>query len=294
MTVSRRSLLIGLSGLAGVAVASCGSADRPSRPASVRSNPSAPAPAPTRHAYGGDPSQFGDLYRATGTPQAGTIVVIHGGFWLDSYGLSLGAPLAADLARRGYTAFNLEYRRVGDGGGWPVTALDIAAGIDRLADLDVDTSRVIAIGHSAGGQLAAWAAARNHFAAGKPGAGPRVAVTAVVAQAGVLDLATAQRQGVGGAAVANFIGGSADQYPTRYADADPIEQLPLTAPVLCVHSRTDQNVPFAQSTAYVTAAQARGGRVTLSEVDGDHFTLIDPGSAAWAVVVAALPELLAG
>src|SRR6201999_3609366 len=100
--------------------------------------------------------------------------------------LSLGRPLAADLAARGYTALNLEYRRGGDGGGWPQTFADVAAGIDLLATLPADTSRIVAVGHSAGGHLATWAAGRAGLPAGAPGApGPGFTpVTAVVAQAG--------------------------------------------------------------------------------------------------------------
>ncbi|MDT4960162.1 MAG: hypothetical protein QOD31_3961 [Pseudonocardiales bacterium] len=247
---------------------------------------------PTRHAYGGDPSQFGDLYRPQGAAHAGTVVVIHGGFWRSAYDLSLGAPLAADLARRGYCAWNLEYRRVGNGGGWPHTPADIAVGIDLLATLDVDTANVVAIGHSAGGHLATWAAGRSALPAGAPGSAARVAVTGVVAQAGVLDLATAADTGVGATAVPDFLGGPPT--PQRYALADPMRQVPLAVPVLCVHSRADRVVPISQSTAYVAAARKAGGTAELHETTGDHFTLIDPGTPDWRIVIDALPGLLAG
>jgi acetyl esterase/lipase len=219
-------------------------------------------------------------------------VIIHGGFWRAQYDLSLGRPLAADLVRRGHVVWNLEYRRVGDGGGWTATFDDVAAGIDKLAELGVDTTAVVAIGHSAGGQLAVWAGARPKLPDAAPGANPKVNVTAAVSQAGVLDLETAARTGVGGTAEADLLGGTPDEVADRYRLADPIELLPILAPVLCVHSRQDQNVPFAQSTAYVAAAKELGSEATLAEVAGDHFTLIDPASPAWAVVVAALPGLL--
>ena len=164
-------------------------------------------------------------------------MIIHGGFWRAQYDLSLGRPLAADLAAHGFTCWNLEYRRVGDGGGWPATFADVAAGIDRLAGLDVDTSRVVAVGHSAGGQLAVWAAGRAKLPAGAPGAAPEVELAGVVSQAGVLDLATAARDGVGATAVPDLLGGSPAQVPERYALADPIQQVPLAAPVLCLHAR---------------------------------------------------------
>src|SRR4051812_50171887 len=92
--------------------------------------------------------------------------------------------LAEDLAGRGWAAWNIEYRRLGSGGGVPATLDDVSAAIDHLAQLQhVDLSRVVTIGHSAGGHLAAWAATRDHH---------RVAVTGVVSQAGVLDLERAR------------------------------------------------------------------------------------------------------
>ena len=128
---------------------------------------------PVSYRYGSDPAQFGELTLPDGRA-LGTVVVLHGGFWGARYDLSLGRPLAADLAARGYAAWNLEYRRSGNGGGWPATFEDVAAGIDLLATLPVDPSRVAAIGHSAGGHLGAWAAARAGLPDGAPGARPAV------------------------------------------------------------------------------------------------------------------------
>jgi acetyl esterase/lipase len=246
---------------------------------------------PARHLYGPDPSQYGELWLPSDEP-AGTVVVVHGGFWRARYDLSLGRPLAADLVRRGYAVWNLEYRRAGAGGGWPATFEDIAAGIDLLADLPVDTASVAAIGHSAGGHLAAWAAGRVRLARGLPGAEPRVALTAVVSQAGVLDLADCAREGVGGTAALDLMGGGPSAVPEPYRLADPMAALPLPVPVLCVHSRADEDVPFRYSERYVRAALRAGGTAALHETRGDHFTLIDPGSPDWQVVIDALPGLL--
>lgn len=229
---------------------------------------------PEHHPYGADPSQFGELFRPA-RASLGTVVIIHGGFWRARYDLSLGRPLAADLAMRGYTAWNVEYRRVGNGGGWPSTFDDIATGIDRLADLEVDTSAVVAIGHSAGGLLAVWAAAR---------VGARVPVTGVVSQAGVLGLVRAAEAGVGERAVPDLMGGMPSERPDAYRQADAV----AAVPVLCVHARADADVPFWMSVDYVAAA---GGSARLVEVEGDHYTLIDPESAAWELVVSALPGL---
>lgn len=250
-----------------------------------------------RITYGPDAAQFGELSRPRQATRAGTVVIIHGGFWQAEYGLELGRPLAADLVAHGWSCWNLEYRRVGTGGGWPTTLSDVAAGIDHLASMDVDTTRVIAVGHSAGGQLAVWAAGRGTLPAGAPGApgaDPQVGLTAVVAQAGVLDLATAARDGVGDRAPQQLAGGEPDDVPDHYRVADPIARLPAPVPVLCVHSKADNRVPYAQSTAYVAAAIKAGGRAALHETSGDHFTLIDPSSPDWAYVRNALPALASG
>jgi acetyl esterase/lipase len=114
---------------------------------------------PVLRRYGPDPAQFGELWLPS-VRSAATVVIVHGGFWRARYDSSLGRPLAADLTRRGHAVWNLEYRRVGAAGGWPATFEDIAAGIDVLAELPVAAAHVAAIGHSAGGHLAAWAAGR--------------------------------------------------------------------------------------------------------------------------------------
>jgi acetyl esterase/lipase len=261
--------------------------------------------APVIHRYGADPAQFGELW-LPGGPAAGTVVVIHGGFWRARYDLSLGRPLAADLAARGYAAWNLEYRRALAGGGWPGTFEDVAAGIDLLATLPVDTSRVVAVGHSAGGHLAAWAAGRAKLPQSAPGApaggdpSPAgggsgrafVAVTGVIAQAGVLALADCAREHVGGTAALDLMGGGPDELPEAYRLADPIAAVPIPAPVVCLHSRADADVPYSYSERYVAAATAAGGRASLVELTGDHFTLIDPASQDWAATIAALSTLI--
>lgn len=239
---------------------------------------------PTRYDYGTHPAQFGELTLPTGTPRA-LVVLIHGGFWRAQYDLELGRPLAVDLVARGYSVFNLEYRRVGDGGGWPATLDDVAAGIDLLAELpgDLPLTSVITIGHSAGGHLAVWAASRPDAA---------VAITGAISQAGVLDLATAAHDEVGSSAVTDLVGGTPAQVPDRYALADPIARLPIGVPVRCVHAPADDLVPIEQSEAYVAAATAAGDDATLVTASGDHFTVIDPVTPDWALCVAELDALV--
>jgi acetyl esterase/lipase len=247
---------------------------------------------PTVIRYGEHAAQFGELSRPVG-PARDTVVIIHGGFWRAAYTLDLGRPLAADLVARGYVAWNIEYRRMDDGGGWPATFADVAAAIDVLADADVDTNRVVAVGHSAGGHLAVWAAGRSGLPLDAPGASPAVTLAAAVSQAGVLDLRTAHRLGLSRSAVAELLGGSPTEVPQRYALADPIARVAAPIPVLCVHSPHDDTVPIAQSRVYVAAAIAAGATATLVETAGDHMSVIDPAGPQWRVVLDALPRLIA-
>ncbi|PRY61546.1 prolyl oligopeptidase family protein [Knoellia remsis] len=229
-----------------------------------------------RLTYGDDPSQFGELTRPDG-PSKGVVVVIHGGFWKAEYDLELGRPLAASLAENGWTAWNIEYRRVGNGGGVPQTLDDIHAAIDRLASVDgLDLSTVITLGHSAGGHLAVWAAGRGRYAAWSD---PTVPVTGAVSQAGVLDLVAADHEDLGSGAAQAFVG-----HAVTDADAavDPRQQVPLEVPVRCIHGRSDDTVPLSQSTDYVEAATAEGADATVELVNGDHFVVIDTTSEVWA------------
>ncbi len=227
--------------------------------------------------YGDDASQFAELTRAAGTSR-GVVVVIHGGFWRSRYDLSLGRPLAASLAENGWDAYNLEYRRVGNGGGWPRTFEDVSAGIDALATVDgIDTSNVITLGHSAGGHLAVLAAGRT---------GAAVPVSAAISQAGVLDLSAAADENLGAGAVKALMGGGA------LNPADPSAQIPLAVPVRCIHGTDDDNVPISQSIGYVERARMAGADAELTRVeDGDHFVVIDPASRAWVQTLGILEAL---
>ena len=237
--------------------------------------------------YGPDADQYAELLHPQGNP-LGVAVVMHGGFWRAAYDASLGRETARDLTDRGWTSYNVEYRRVGAGGGWPTTLQDVADAVDLLAELDLDLSQVVAIGHSAGGQLAAWAAGRSRLPPSAPGSSPRVSLTGVVAQAGVLDLRTGAARGVGGRAIPDLLGGWPEEVPERYDWADPMAGVPLPVPVVCVHSRSDDSVPFAQSEAYVEAARRAGADAVLLEFDGDHMAHVDPRSTAWETVVGSL------
>lgn len=249
--------------------------------------PTVKDPKTETHAYGEDRSQYGELFRPPGNPR-GVVVVIHGGFWKAQYDLSLGRPLAEDLAANGWIAWNLEYRRVGNGGGWPGTFDDIAAGIDHLDDIpDIPTDSVVTLGHSAGGHLAVWAAGRAGMT-DNPWANPVVSVKAAIPQAGVLDLDAASKEQLGSDAVKRLMG---DAPGDQYELTDPMKRIPLSVPVYCLHAADDDTVPISQSLNYVKTATAAGAQAELIEVVGGHFGHIDPMSPAWAKTLEVLDRL---
>lgn len=261
-----------------------------------------------RYGYGNDPSQWGELFLPEvpgGGRHQGVVVVIHGGYWRSTYGAELGEPLALDLANHGMAAWNLEYRRAGNGGGWPHTFQDVLAGIDKLRDLAgrhaLDLRKVVALGHSAGGHLAVWAAGRDRLGTLGLEAEQRevratpdgVRLSGVVSQSGVLNLAEAERLNLSNGAVANLLGGPSSDVPGRHRYVDPMAALPLDVPVYAVHTTEDEDVPLAMSATYVEAS--RGGKVPaqLVTVPGDHFALIDPHAPAYVKCRELVEELLA-
>lgn len=253
--------------------------------------------APARQiAYGDHPDQVGNLHvpPGNGGPWP-TVILTHGGFWRWGWDRTLMTPLARDLAGRGFAAWNIEYRRVGQaGGGWPGTLEDAAAAADVLADIEgVDATRVVTVGHSAGGQLALWLAARHRIPGGAPGADPRIRPCAAVSQAGVADLVAGAAAGLGAGACQALLGGTPGDVPDRYGVASPAALVPLGVPQLLVHGGRDDLVPPAQSRHYAAAAEAAGDAVDLVELlDADHFDVIEATHPAWAVVVAWLHERL--
>jgi acetyl esterase/lipase len=234
------------------------------------------------HHYGNKRSQYGELWLPDGGRGPWPVaVVLHGGFWRAQYGRKLMHALCRDLIGRGWAAWNLEYRRLGrlSGGGWPKTFDDVAMGIDHLREINapLDLTRVVTIGHSAGGHLAAWAATR-------PAA--RVPVTGVVSQAGVLDLERAWEWRLSKGVVRRLLGGTPSEQPARYAAASPAARLPSGVPVLLTHGGRDDIVPPAMSTEFAERAVAAGDECKcLVEPREGHYGHLDPDNPLWQAVV---------
>jgi|SRR5215472_7884937 len=277
---------------------------------------STPSPLKTKRiAYGPEPLHFGDLYLPNGPGPHPTIILIHGGYWRARYGLDLMTGLAEDLVTRGYAAWNIEYRRVGNpGGGWPGTMLDVALATDYLRILApthaLDLQRVVPIGHSAGGHLALWLAARPHIAHTSPLTGSSITpqgsndpetatstplpLAGAISLAGVVDLEMAWRLNLSNGAVVDLLGGGFTEVPERYFASSPAAMLPLGVSQVLIHGTNDDSVPFQVSKSYAETAKAVNDPVTYIELEGvDHFDVIDPNSISWNITVKALQKLVA-
>ncbi|SEE33278.1 Acetyl esterase/lipase [Arthrobacter alpinus] len=255
-------------------------------------------------AYGPHSDQWGELFLPglptdRGVPSI--VVVIHGGYWREGYTAELGIPVALDLMARGFAVWNLEYRRAGsDGaegaGGWPATFEDVASGIDALIGIahqyGLNQLKIAALGHSAGGHLAVWAAGRGTLPDGAPGANPKASLIGVVSQAGLLDFTAAWRLNLSAGAVENLMGSTPAEQAAHYTVADPIAHLPVGVPIHAVHSSEDESVPFGISQAYVAAAVSAGDPAELHETSGDHLAIITPGTAAYETSRLLIEKLL--
>ena len=251
----------------------------------------------TSLSYGPLPEQVADLRlpAATGRP-APLVVVVHGGFWRDEWDRAHAGPQSDGLAAAGYVVATVEYRRVGGSGGWPATLDDVALlgdtlpGLvaDAVGDL-VDRAQTVLVGHSAGGHLVAWSAARHRLPVDSPWHRETALPVGVVSLAGVLDLGLSERLGLGGHAARALLGGSPDEQPDRYAAADPAGLLPTGVRTVLVHGTLDEDVPVEVSRSFRAVAAAAGDDVTLHELAGvDHMSLVDPTSPAWPAVLAAV------
>ena len=248
-------------------------------------------------AYGPTAEEVADLRVPDGDGPFPVAVVIHGGFWKDIWTRDLMDGIAVDLTRRGWATWNIEYHRTGMGGGWPGTLDDVANAIDALVGLEeshpIDLSRVVAVGHSAGGHLALWAAGRPQLTVGTSGAGPRVPIAAVVGLAPVADLAEAHRRSLGGGAVEAFLRGVPDDGSGRYDSVSPAALLPLDVRQVIVHGSDDEEVPVDMSETYAGAAADAGDSVVYHELTGvGHYEVLDPESHAWQVAAAEFSELI--
>lgn len=303
MSRSARSLLVH-GALALLAVAHVRAQEAPPRllrPADVDTLPVRTAG--ERLPYGPDSLHFGDLRIPDGAGPFPVAIVIHGGCWYSPYAdIRNAAPLADALREAGIATWNIEYRRYDHpGGGWPGTFRDAGQAADHVRQLattyPLDTTQVVAIGHSAGAQIGAWLATRSRTESGSPLYTARpLTVTGVVALGGVMDMREYQeRQGqtCGNPAIESVLGGLPDAVPERYREVSPIERLPLGVPHVHVAGALDRIAPRAVVEAFAERARALGDSVRIVTVPAlGHHDVMSPRTAGGQAAIEAVRQLV--
>ncbi|MED1953340.1 alpha/beta hydrolase family protein [Brevibacillus centrosporus] len=260
--------------------------------------------------YGESALQFGNLRLPEGGGPHPVVIVVHGGFWKSMFTLDLMEQVSADLARRGLATWNIEYRRVGDdGGGYPGTFRDVANAVDFLREIaptyQLDLQKTVVLGHSAGGHLAVWIAARHRLPVGSilRTSDEPLRVKGVVSLAGIIDLELMWRlihykQRIVTDVeidnpVADFVGGTPAQVPDRYIEASPVALLPFHTPQILIHGDLDVNVPVKLSSLYKEHVERAGDKIEmLSLPNVEHFEIIDPCSEVWPAIASEVLDLI--
>jgi len=252
--------------------------------------------------YGSGEFQFGELRLPKGEGPFPVVVFVHGGCWLSDFDLHHAANLSGVLTNAGIAVWTPEYRRVGNpGGGWPGTLQDLSESVEYVKQLagphNLDLDKVVLMGHSAGGHLVLWYAAKKNlpetsqFHSANP-----LKIKGIVSLAGITDIAK-YRDNFNtqecNTAVPGLLDGEPVDLPERVAEINPISLTPLNTPVRLIHGAIDSIVPVTQSIDFLLRARASGDDVELFVVDGaGHFNLIAPFSTAWKIVEQVTEQLL--
>lgn len=253
--------------------------------------------------YGEAATQVVDLWLPQGDGPHPVVLMVHGGCWQTEIAdRRIMDWIADDLRRRGIAVWNIDYRGVDrPGGGYPGTFADAAMAADLLrrhaAEYKLDISRVVAVGHSAGGHLALWLAGRPKLPAGSALAAPDpLRIAAVVSLGGLPDLEEAARppgSGCGVEVVAQLTGPATPAHPDPFADTSVPRLAPLGVPQVLINGAQDRIIPTAYAEAYAGPMRTAGDVVKVRMVDRTgHVELIAPETAAWQATVEEIKKAL--
>ena len=226
--------------------------------------------------YGSDQFQFGQLWLPTTSSTRASLVLIHGGCWLNEFDIDYSNALSSALADAGYAVWSLEYRRTGDkGGAWPGTFEDIITGINSLNNIgEINTENLAILGHSSGGHLALLAGARSELLVMEP--------DLIVGLAAISDVVNyAAGSNTCQAATPLFMGGNVSDRAQEYFNANPSNH-GLHKNTVLLQGDIDEIVPLAQATL--------PGARTIISIGASHFDWAHPDTLAYRRLLELLDE----
>lgn len=247
---------------------------------------------PTTTGSRDDDQNWADLFLPPGEHEADSVplvILIHGGAWKSEIGADVFVTFARRLAERGLGVYNVEYRRVGAGGGWPTTFADVAAALDYIPSVrrsvpSLKTDNAVVAGHSAGGQLAMWAGTRHRLESDDVGSKPKFRPNHVIALAGPIDMRRAVA--MGDKNIVEVLSGTPDEVPARYSEVDPIQNIDPSIPTIAMNGDKDKTVPAVLGQGYVTAAKKAGSDSAFVMIKGGtHVSIVDPRNDQFLAVL---------
>ena len=253
-------------------------------------------------AYGSAPSQYAELFRPSGRGPFPVVVLVHGGCWTVKFGgITQMRNVAGALAARGIAVWNVEYRRVDeDGGGYPGTYLDVNAALDKLAEqaaaYQLDTARIVAMGHSAGGQLVQWIAGRARIAPSSPLFHARpVPVREIISLGGLADLRH-QKDLIKkscGRDIDQLAGLPSAERPDVFSDTNAAELVPNGSRTLLITGALDTISPPSAAYAYAARVQTAGDQASVLILPGaSHYDEVAASSPSWKLILPAIERAL--
>ena len=304
LTTLRKTLCAAaIAGAAGGSAHAAATAAATATPMTLQDYLALSGPKPDRHiAYGGAPSQFAELFKPAGPGPFPVVILIHGGCWTVHFGgIAQMHNMAGALVKQGIAVWNVEYRRVDEeGGGYPGMYQDVATAVDRLrqeaAAHQLDLTRVAAIGHSAGGHLAQWAASRHKLPQSSPAwrAAP-LAIPHVISLGGLADLrneeqlikTSCERDMVQLAGLPSAV------RPDVFSDTSPAELLPSGVRTVLVTGELDTVSPVRAAQDYARRARAAGDAAEVVVLpNASHYDEVAATSPAWQLVYAEIRKAL--